>query len=182
MARLFFAIIPPRAVRERLAAAQLRLDLVPGAVKWVEQENLHLTLLFIGETPQERLAGLSAAAEKTAGEVTAFTVEIAGLNAFPGRNRPRVIFAGVGRGERELHFLAGRLAFNLGIRPDKPFRAHFTLGRVRDGRQAPPLPEAAPEILVSSVFPVESFYCLESTLTPRGPVYKKRAEFILLQK
>jgi RNA 2',3'-cyclic 3'-phosphodiesterase len=145
--RLFVAV--PMAEAARLAVVAL-VDEVRGLapsepptrdVRWVRLDGLHITLRFLGPTPEARIpeleAGLVAA---TAGQGP-FTVRLAGAGAFPPVGRPRVLWLGIDEGAPELGTLAaglGRALAPLGWPVDeRPFRPHLSLAR-SDGVPAGP--------------------------------------------
>jgi RNA 2',3'-cyclic 3'-phosphodiesterase len=132
MPRLFTGLELPEGVKEALA--RLRMPL-PGA-KWVEQDNLHLTLCFIGDVADnkrieefiERLADVS---------VPVFETKIMGLGTFGG-NDPHVLYADVAPCP-ELDQLAAaheKAARDVGFSPERrKFKGHVTLARMRNARQ-----------------------------------------------
>jgi 2'-5' RNA ligase len=182
MARIFFALTLPEAVRDRLERLQSRFGLAPGVVKWVEKRNLHLTLQFIGEVSEEKVLKMLGDAASAASMTDRFDLEIRGAGAFPGASRPRVLWAGVGGGENQTRLLAEELARRLGIVPDKPFSPHITLGRVREGCKVQISDALCRERdYCAGTVPVERLVCFESTLTPKGPVYREIAVFYLRQ-
>jgi RNA 2',3'-cyclic 3'-phosphodiesterase len=174
--RIFFAVPLPDSVKGKLAALQCQLMQKTGVVKWVEKENMHLTLLFLGDVPPERLKTVIAGASKAAATAQPFLLEIKGLGAFPSQRNPRVLWAGVESGASEASSLAEALSQCIGVRQDRPFSAHLTLGRVREGRQVrlEEIRESQWQFEAGTVM-VDSFLCLESKLTPRGPVYNNVA-------
>jgi 2'-5' RNA ligase len=181
--RLFVALEPPEPVRRRLAALadELRRSAGRGAgeVRWVPPENVHLTLQFLGAVPEERIAAIEAAlrdAAATAGRPLSLSLH--GAGGFPNARRPRVLWAGL---EGEVGPLAAlvtalgvRLA-KLGFPPeDRPFAAHLTLGRARDGRGAPGLAGAlaAAAQVEATPWRATELVLFESHLSPRGPRYE----------
>jgi 2'-5' RNA ligase len=142
--RLFVAVPVAEHVREAvgrlmegLAGAPIDVR-GPGQPRWVSVQGLHLTLRFLGATPDTRLAELSEAVSDAARGVAPFRVELNGGGAFPNAQRPRVLWIGIGRGEAELVALSRRL--NDGLHrlgwplDDRPLQAHLTLART-DGVQ-----------------------------------------------
>lgn len=117
---------------EQLAGAPIDVR-GPGQPRWVRVDGLHLTLRFLGATPDVRLQELSAAVAAAAQGVAPFRVELTGGGAFPTPQRPRVLWIGIGAGAEELEALGRRLngeLQRLGWPPeDRPFTAHLTLGR-----------------------------------------------------
>jgi 2'-5' RNA ligase len=127
MPRLFTGIEIPAEQREELA--RLRRPL-PGG-RWMEPENLHLTLRFAGDIDNARAAEF---ADRLAGiTIDAFEMRLSGLGVFGG-NEPRSIWAGVEAGP-ELEALARaneRAARAAGLPPDaRQFKAHVTLARLK---------------------------------------------------
>lgn len=175
MPRLFVAIDLPGGTRERLS--RLRTD-IPGA-RWVPMDQLHLTLVFLGEVETERMNRLL---EKLAGTGSpAFDLSIAGFGCFPNRRRPRVLWIGVAP-EPLLMSLAERVrqtVLSTGISlEERPFSPHITLARIREAtggecdaflnrvrRQEP------------ETVPVREFILYESRLNPKGACHIPAARF-----
>ena len=130
MLRLFAAIEIPD--EQRAALARLRAPL-PGA-RWVEADNLHLTLRFAGDidnrTAQEFADGLAGL------DVGCFELAIVGLGAFGG-NDPKLLWAGVAASPALDALARGgeRAARAAGLPPEpRAFKPHVTLARMRHGR------------------------------------------------
>jgi 2'-5' RNA ligase len=104
-------------------------------------DGLHLTLRFLGPTLDERMPALVDAIQGAVAGVTPFRVRLAGGGAFPGPDRPRVLWLGVAEGVDRLGDLARSLEDRLvsagWLRDERPFRAHLTLAR-SDGVAAGP--------------------------------------------
>jgi 2'-5' RNA ligase len=149
----------------------------------VKPELMHVTLAFLGQTPEERLADATAAAEAAAGGVTAFDGELDRPGRFPTSGRPRVVWLGIGAGAPTVLALGERVRAELGRREiafdAKPMRAHVTLGRVREDValvDARAIAAAAEAMRVPHLrFRVDSVVVFESVLSPRGPKYTPRA-------
>lgn len=137
--RLFVAVPVADHVRdgvgrlmEELAGAPIDVR-APGQPRWVSVAGLHLTLRFLGATPDTRLPELAEAVAVAARGVAPFRIELSGGGAFPSPQRPRVLWIGIGTGEAELVGLAGRLNAELHRLgwplDDRPMQAHLTLAR-----------------------------------------------------
>ncbi len=184
--RLFVALELPPEVKEAAARMQDRLKPSGAGVKWVRPEGMHLTLKFLGEVEDERLPGLPGALDRACRGRGALELELAGCGAFPGRGRPRVVWLGVAGQVGELAGLARALEESLarlGFAPEKrPFKAHLTLGRVRQGgrgRRAPDTRELSRLLAGLGAWQGPSFRAgklalMQSTLTPRGAIYQPR--------
>jgi len=138
--RLFVAVDLDAAVRASIGTLieQLRhaVDRVGKArVTWAAADRVHLTLHFLGETPEPLVPSLVAAVSQPL-EIASFTLALGGLGTFPPRGRPRVLWLGVREGAVALdkvHVELGRRLAALGIAVDsRPFAAHVTLARFRE--------------------------------------------------
>jgi 2'-5' RNA ligase len=115
-------------------------------VRWVRLDGLHLTLRFLGPTPEARVPDLAAAVAGAAHDAEPFTVTIRGAGSFPPTGRPRTIWLDIRDGVENLEGLSAglddRLAGAGWDRDRRPFRAHLTLARA-DGVRAGPAAVAA---------------------------------------
>jgi 2'-5' RNA ligase len=182
--RLFFAVKMPAALKEQLAEFVGRLSGFPGRVKWVETQNMHLTLKFLGEVSSDRLPELRSAAENAAGEHASCEILVSDCGAFPNMKSPRVFWIGVNDAEKRLQSLQKSLDYNLGQlgfeRERKRYSPHLTVGRVKDQGGLGRLKEA----FAAAEFPpveveVADFFLIESKLTPAGPIYTDLMRFPL---
>jgi 2'-5' RNA ligase len=138
--RLFFAADPPDDARADLDRALAPVRDVAGAPRWVPPDRWHLTLLFLGDVPAERVPALVATAAGAVAVSRPMTLRLAGGGWFGSLRRPQVAWAGLDGDVEPLVELAGRLAagarsLRLAVE-DRPFRPHLTLGRWRPGRPA----------------------------------------------
>jgi 2'-5' RNA ligase len=177
--RLFIAIPIPEDAGSQVAALveRVRAEGVPGGgrdVRWVRLDGLHLTLRFLGPTPDERVGPATDALRSAAVAGRPFDISIGGAGTFPPAGRPRALWLGLRQGEAELTALAGRVDETLtkagwDLDP-RPFRPHLTLAR-SDGV---PAGSAIGERLVAAAadldvgFRAESIGLFES-LTGGGP-------------
>ncbi|HEX6599444.1 MAG TPA: RNA 2',3'-cyclic phosphodiesterase [Gemmatimonadaceae bacterium] len=132
--RLFLALELPPAVAEEIAAAAAPLRAAEPCLAWVPVHKLHLTLKFLGDADDGRVAALSEALDGIAAQHRPFEMTIGGAGAFPNFRRPRVVWMGV-EGEPRLELLhhdveiaAEQAGYEL---EGRPFRPHVTLARVR---------------------------------------------------
>jgi len=150
--RLFWAFRPPddavAAASEILAGLQGPCQRLGYAVTWARPASLHTTLKFLGDVDDARAPELISRMQRglAMGQSAPAIVRLRGLGAFPQPDRPKVIWLGV-QGERESN--QGRLLslasavedfmVELGFpREDRAYRAHLTLGRVRERKQPRP--------------------------------------------
>lgn len=176
MHRLFVAIRPPDRIRDLLLAA---MGGISGA-RWQSDEQLHLTLRFIGEVDRHRAGDVHAALGAI--HQPAFELAINGLGTFERRGRPETVWAGVAPSEpvRVLHNKVDQAVARVGIEPDqRAFLPHITLARLKrsSGSVGGLLEEAGG--LASPPFTVDSFGLFESQLTPDGAVYTQIEHYSL---
>jgi len=139
--RLFVALEPPGPLRRQLAALAAELRRLGGRaaaeVRWVPPEQIHLTLQFLGNAPEERLPEVQRAVEQAAAAAAPLHLLVRGAGGFPSARRPRVLWAGVEGDLAPLAGLArelGRSLAPLGFPPEeRPFSPHLTLGRAGEG-------------------------------------------------
>lgn len=146
--RLFVGVALPEeataAVREVVETVRA-MPLPHGArdVRWVRLDGLHLTLRFLGPTPEPLLAPTIAAVETVAADAAGpISIELSGTGTFPSGRRPRTLWIGINDGVEALAALAAQIESALvaiGWPPDdRPFRPHLTLAR-SDGVAVGPL-------------------------------------------
>jgi len=174
--RLFIAIEIDPAIVEKLEAIRARLRKADADVKWVEPENSHLTLKFIGEMDAGRLHEIKAVIARAAATVQPFELAIRTAGCFP-EARPRVLWIGAEDASgtmQRLHAGIDAGLAPLGVEQDsRAFTAHLTLGRIRSPKNVRKLLD-----LLNAENPadlgrsrVESVTLFESKLSPRGPTY-----------
>src|SRR5437773_9358604 len=100
--RTFIALDPGKAIRDRLVSLQENLAKSGADVKWVEPDNLHLTLLFLGEVDQRDLTPVCRAVAEVAAHLAVFPLTLEQTGAFPNARRPRTLWVGVGTGAQEV--------------------------------------------------------------------------------
>jgi 2'-5' RNA ligase len=174
--RSFLAIELTEGLRDSLEALRKKVDSPAFDVRWVRPENVHLTLRFFGEVSQEELARISQAALHAAEQAEPFPMVLAGLGAFPARGSARVVWVGV-KDPEPLLSLENRLSQGLERAnwppPDKPFRPHLTLGRLKSQRGQGTLRKVLEENREVAVgqMRVEHLTLIQSELRPAGPIY-----------
>ena len=168
MQRLFVAIRPPAAIRGLL------LDTMGGisGARWQSDDQLHLSLRFIGEVDRHRADDIHA----TLGAVhhPRFRIALNGIGTFDRRGQPEIVWAGVTPHEplKALHKKVGQALARVGVEPEqRGYLPHITLARLK--RSSGPVGNLLEERggVTSEPFPVDSFALYESSLTPEGAVY-----------
>lgn len=178
--RTFIAVAPSPEVVERAERALLRLRRLADNVKWVERQNLHWTLHFLGELDDQELYDVCQAAERAAHNVVPFAMQASGAGAFPSSARPRTLWIGGGHGAVEMEQLHAKLGDELrplGFRGEKRrYVPHLTLGRAGRSLRPAETEALAAEIAKlddyeAGVQPVEQLTIYGSRLRREGPEY-----------
>jgi 2'-5' RNA ligase len=179
--RLFVALEIPSAVRENLAALLKSLGTVSPQTRWARPENLHVTLKFIGEAPETKLAAIcSALASARSDQPVA--LDFRGLGFFPDEKHPRVFWTGI-ESSPNLKTLAAdieKAAERLGVpREQRPFSPHLTLARF----EPPGLPEKLRSAIQENAkrefgaLRTSQFHLIESKLKSSGAEYTTLERF-----
>jgi 2'-5' RNA ligase len=157
---------------------RLRAEAPEAPVRWVPPENLHVTLRFLGDVEEDRADDFVRRLGPELSRVAPFEYRLEGLGAFPRRGAPRVVWAGLSQGGRELAAVASRVeqaALEAGVldrAEDRPFHAHVTLGRPKGHRGLGRLRDLLGELSFrGQTHFLEEVTLAESRLTPRGAVY-----------
>lgn len=171
--RLFIAINPPQDARDTLGSVVNNLKGLVSGVKWVDKENMHITLQFLGETGEEEAAAVNKALSRLAGKYQSFFLELAGITAFPSLDSARVIVAACeqnAEAARVKHEIDKELRSVIGYKPDRrTWVPHITLGRVKKGCRVKMGDKRLPQ--ASSQFQARSIDLMSSRLSPVGPEY-----------
>ncbi len=155
-----------------------------GDVKWVRPEAMHLTLKFLGETPDSRIADLCQVTEMVAPRHERFDLTFETVGHFGGRNA-RVLWIGVNEGQEHLRALQedleGALDHAGWPREGRRFSAHLTLCRIKSPQAGRLLVNAIePYTNVDlGVTPVNHMTLYQSELHKQGPRYTPLGHFIL---
>ena len=178
--RLFTGIDLSEEIREKLE--RLLMHLRPAAhLKWSPVYNLHLTLKFIGEWPEEKLPQLAAALRSIPARAP-IMAEVKGLGWYPNPHHPRVFWVAVHAGEPLLALVREVEAalLPLGIaKEEREFSAHLTLARIKDPVPLQSLRNSILQLesLEFGSFTADRFYLYRSQPGSAGSIYTKLSEF-----
>jgi RNA 2',3'-cyclic 3'-phosphodiesterase len=177
MLRLFVALAFPEDIAARLDALT---GGVPGA-DWVESDNYHLTLRFVGETPEDRAEDLAYALLGVRAEP--FDIEFAGVGHFATGDEVRALWAGLRKSPalEALHHKIEEACRRQGFEPSpRKFTPHVTLARLKEA----PLAKVQDFLVHNALFKagpvrVDRFALFSSLRRAGGSVYTQEAEFFL---
>ena len=170
--RLFVAIDLPESTRQLLAA----LDPHVRGVRWTDSAQMHLTLGFFGDVPDD--VDLALREKLSAIEFGAFFLPIVGVGIFSAKGAPKIIWIGVGKAHPHLFQIHKRVqeaALAVGLEPElRPWHPHITIARCRDvsAQSLRKFLQSNAEFDAGMIH-VEAFYLYSSELTPAGPIHTR---------
>jgi len=187
--RIFIAINLPDDIKKKLAGYKERWPELP--IKWTKQNNIHITLAFLGYVMDEELIDICKNVKETASKYPSFfinlfkicygpadkkphseTSSLTGRPAISGNRPPRMVWV-VGEKSKEFASLKEDLDKSLIISEKRQFSPHITLGRIRKWEWQRIEPEERPAVDedINLSFSVDSIEVMESILKKRGPEY-----------
>ncbi len=182
MLRLFIAVEIPAELQQKVyqETSKLRKEM-ESIVRWVQAENMHLTLKFLGDVSPSNVEFLMQMLRNEAETVPCFNIQLTGLGCFPSLKRPRVIYIGIHAPaaldalQHGIEAAAHRLGYES---EERSFSAHLTLGRVKQNVTATDqlkIRRAIESIQVDllGAARVDSVHLFKSELKPGGSVYTR---------
>lgn len=186
--RVFIAIDIDRNTRKALGDLQQKLakqtDIKKSDVKWVNTETVHLTLKFLGEVEDEKIAGICDIVKDAAAKNEKFELDIESVGCFGGRSA-RVLWVGAGNGKDKVCRLQkdieGQLASAGWPEEDRQFTGHLTLCRIKRAKAGFKLAEISKQYndFKIGTIQADSVTVYQSQLAPAGPVYTVLANYEL---
>jgi len=183
--RSFLAIELPKTLLKKIEEIQGDLKLSRADVKWVNPENIHLTLKFFGNIDESRIDPIVKSIEGPIRTTSPFFVKARGIGAFPHLKNPRVIWMGLVGGEECLADFQKQLNERLegiGFEPEeRSYHPHLTLGRVKSPKGRDELIGRMEKFREEEFgdFQVERVILFRSDLRPSGPIYTPLREIKL---
>jgi 2'-5' RNA ligase len=175
--RLFIAFSLPTPLQSYLdrICDDLGQSVPLKSIRWVKSESIHLTLRFLGDTPENQVAEVGREIDRIAECHAAFELQLDRLGCFPNPRRPRVIWAGIKGNNEKLQMVQGEIEAMvnmLGWEPEgRRYHPHLTLGRVKNSSQVVQgrLPWGSE--LDPMPIPASEIHLIESQLQRGGAVY-----------
>lgn len=186
--RCFIALELPDELRRAIFDQTSGLRAISRSVKWVSQQNLHITLKFLGNTDEAMIGKVEEAINSAASSHRQFTVSFEGTGAFPTLRRPRVFWIGEKGAEplvalqRDIESALEALEFES---DERAFKPHLTIGRAKEirpieARKLADYMEKGPPTKYGEMV-VSSISLMKSDLRPQGPIYTRLATARLTQ-
>ena len=177
MKRIFIAIKVNPEVELLRMFSSLKAILAEENIRWVDPVNLHLTLEFLGDTDEKKIAVLKSMLSNTCSGFGGFDFNLTGTGVFKNFRDPRVLWVGIQSAERLIQLnknIAEGLKLNGFEIEEREFKPHLTLGRVKSLKETENL-----KILLESyrdvqfqIVQVSEVILYESILMQNGPIYK----------
>jgi RNA 2',3'-cyclic 3'-phosphodiesterase len=177
MPRIFIAIEIDNTVRSCTEELIRIFRTADADVKWVEVQNLHLTLQFLGEVPDDLIASVCKAVEQGAARVQPFDLEVGSAGAFPNSYKPRTLWIGAKSGSPQMVNLHDNIALELaefGFRDEeRQYQTHLTIGRTRTAKNIAKLSQLLKQLAEFNAgkMHVEKAIVFSSRLECGGPIY-----------
>ncbi len=179
--RAFIAIELPAVIKQNLKVLinTLLKEIESREIKWVNPENIHLTLKFLGETDLLTIQKITDQINANSKSLTSPELQIFGIGAFPDLRKPKVLWAGCSK-NKELDYLFTRInsiCVDLNFPAEKrSFSPHLTIGRLKTTHS---------QITVNKIhtsfnkyqsirlgsFSTPYLTIFQSELKPAGPIY-----------
>ncbi len=174
--RAFLAIDVDEDLKAKMYRIIKEFKQIDANIKYVDLQNLHLTLKFFGDIDIEGIDLLSSKISKVVEGFDRFDLKIKGCGVFPNTNRIKVIWLGLENDEivKELHDELDKEFVRLGFDKDKRFSSHLTIGRMKSAKGKTKVKSTIEEfddVEIGSMS-VNSIILKKSTLTPQGPIYE----------
>jgi len=186
--RSFIAVNLNPKIKEYLTSLQNILNIPESKIKWVEKNNLHLTMKFLGDISLEQTELVKLILKEITSRYSPFIIRLSStIGTFPTYKMPRIIWIGIKEDANQLNELYNSIEVMLykeGFsRENKEFSSHITIGRVKFIRDMTNFIQILKRIEVNNFTQeVDSIDLMESKLTPNGPIYNIKAKLPLLKK
>ena len=175
--RIFICIDFPDEIIRETARVQGLLNNWKFTGKMTELENLHLTLKFLGEIPEEKLKEVREKLKSI--EFRKIELALGNIGSFSHRGKPRIIWAKLlGKGIYELQTKIDSALNEIGFPKEERFMGHLTIARVKYVKDANGFKEHIDAIKLKKIkFEIERFKLMESELSQLGPNYTLVEEY-----
>jgi 2'-5' RNA ligase len=174
--RCFIALDISEQIRRDFSDIIDRLKKHKADVKWVPVDNIHLTLKFLGNTPENVISKIRDCLFNVVLSYNPFYIRIYTTGVFPNRKYPRVIWVGVGDSEilKKLYIDIENSMVSLGFKKEKrTFTPHLTIGRVRSQKGIINLVDELDSYKEKDFgnIHVKTIKLMKSELNPQGAIY-----------
>ena len=175
--RLFIAI----PIEENIKSLLIENTKLPKFYRITKRENLHITILFLGDTDENQIPQINSILQKATQKEKAFNLSIDSFGQFPEKGLPRIIFVTGSEGCQKLINFANLIRDDLktiGFYDDKDFKYHITVGRLDEKEKISGYVSIS-NLKINANINVNKVILYKSDLTQQGPIYTKLSTFDL---
>lgn len=146
-------------------------------MNWIKPENWHITLYFLGDTPEEKVESLKQMIDQSFAGFSAFSAQLEGVGTFPNQHHPNVLWLGLNHLHTILpayQMLGGLLQQNGLMVDPKPLKPHLTIARIKHLADRMVIDSLIKEYrqTVFDTINIDKVVLFESVLSPQGSIYK----------
>ncbi|MCX7943829.1 MAG: RNA 2',3'-cyclic phosphodiesterase [Deltaproteobacteria bacterium] len=186
--RAFIAIEPEIHAKDQIITFIEKIKkVIKGDINWTKKENLHFTIKFLGEIPQDKIEDIKRLLYVVSTEHSPFLIKVAGIGFFPDNKRPRIIWLGLRDGREELIDIVNSIenkVESIGFsRERREFKAHLTVARIKSNNIKIEM-GTLNELLHKDIcdFFADRIILYKSDLLPSGAKYTALGEYGLCHK
>jgi 2'-5' RNA ligase len=149
----------------------------PNVLKWSDPDNWHITLVFLGNTPETEIDVLQRLIEESFTDIPSFKTRLLGIGVFSNAHNPKVLWLGI-EDIQPLMSAQTRLVELLQLHgfaiDNKPLKPHLTLARIRNAGHLTPFDSLLSRYqhFISGPLEINQVILYESAQTINGPVYR----------
>ncbi len=174
--RTFIALEISNIIRNQITNIQKHLMNKGAEIRWIKNDNIHLTLRFVGEIDNKNHDKIFEAMNKVAENARPITLNLTELGMFPDENHPSVIWVGIGGEVEELRQMSEKCDYFLTAKrfeiKKRHFRPHITIGRIKKLTNKKQFISELDDIQINqTVFKVDKLNVVKSDLKPTGAKY-----------
>ena len=181
--RSFLAIDIDADLLDKIKTVEDEFKKIDANIKYVNIENMHLTLKFFGNIDLNMIDKIQCSVKKVINEHKPFKINIKGSGAFPNTKQIKVIWIGLEENkdliklQKNLDNEFNKLGFNL----ERNYKSHLTIGRMKNGKNKNLIQDKIKEYEDYTIgsMTVKKIALKKSTLTPQGPIYENIEVFKL---
>jgi RNA 2',3'-cyclic 3'-phosphodiesterase len=175
--RAFIAVEINEQTKQKISGLISHLKKSGADVKWITENQMHLTLKFLGDIDERDVQKISDALSDIADNFNSFTINFSKIGAFPDMDRPSIIWLGIDKGAESLKTLSEKIETALKKlrlkQENREFKPHLTLARIKSPKNMQNLLKLVKEIDAKSWdgSQISSLTLFQSALNPKGAVH-----------
>ncbi len=181
--RAFLAVDVHENLTKKIIKVQNEFNELDVKIKFVEPENMHLTLKFFGDINKFKIDQINQIVARELRNADKFTLNLKSIGAFPSINKPKVLWIGTdkNRSFTNIQRLCDNGFQKIGFSKEKKYNPHLTFGRVKNSKNNEQLINKLKQLnnITIGEMLVDEVTLKSSELTPSGPVYTNLKTFKL---